>query len=165
MGKMLSREDYRRIKNYSKEEMTKWLDYHESMLYNLLRKEFEKAYKDELDSSISNFLIAVWYTLHFNEEVHLQPEELGSFMKDLYVSVDFFRNGEYTPDDYKKELEEDGIQFEKFDYDKLYREKDGKYKKINEDTKKFIEEWMANLKQPTINVGDLQMIIDRLEVE
>ena len=165
MGKMLSREDYRRIKNYSKEEMTKWLDYHESMLYNLLRKEFEKAYKDELDSSISNFLIAVWYTLHFNEEVHLQPEEFGSFMTDLYVAVDMFRKGEYTPDEYKEELKADGIQFEKFDYDKLYREKDGKYKKVNEENKKFIEEWMANCKQPSIDLGDLQLIIDKLEVE
>lgn len=165
MGKMLSREDYRRIKNYSKEEMTKWLDYHESMLYNLLRKEFEKAYKDELDNSICNFLIAVWYTLHFNEEIHLSAEELGSFMKDLYVSVDLFRNGEYKPEDYKQQMEDDHIKFEPFDYSKLYREKENKYKRVNEDTKKFIEEWMANSEQTNINLGDLQLIIDRLEVE
>ena len=165
MGKMLSRDDYRRIKNYSKEEMTRWLDYHETMLYNLIRKDFEQQYQAEIENSVSNFLIAVWYTLHYNEEVHLQRDELKSFMDDLYVSVDMFRKGEYTPDEYKQEMEDDGIKFSPFDYDKLYREKDGKYKKVNEETKKFIEEWMANCKQPTINLGDLQLIINKLEVE
>ena len=36
MAKKLNREDYRRIKNYSRDEMEKWLDYHESMIYNIL---------------------------------------------------------------------------------------------------------------------------------
>lgn len=165
MAKKLNREDYRRIKNYSRDEMEKWLDYHEGMMYNIIRKELEKQYQDEIENSISNFLIAVWYTLHYNEEVHLSHDELASFMNDLYVSVDLFRKGEYKPDDYKQQMEEDGIKFTPCDYTKIYREKEGKYQKANTETKRFIEYWMANSKQPSINLGDLQLILDRLEVE
>ena len=125
MAKKLNREDYRRIKNYSRDEMEKWLDYHESMIYNILRKEFEKNYQDEIENSISNFLIAIWYTLHYNEDLHLKNDELASFMEDLYVSVDLFRKGEYKPDDYKQQMEDDGISFTPCDYTKIYREKEG----------------------------------------
>lgn len=123
----LSRDDYRKIKGMSKEEMSRWLDLERSMTYNSLRKEFEQAYKDELDCGVSNFLIAMWYTLHFNEDLHLQNDELASFMEDLFVSVDMFRKGEYKPEDYEKELKDDGVQFAKYDYSKLYKELEEKY--------------------------------------
>lgn len=165
MGKKLSREDYRRIKNYSKEEMTRWLDYHESMLYNLIRKEFEANYQDEIENSIANFLIAVWYTLHYNEETHLDHDELASFMEDLYVSVDLFRKGEYNPDDYKKQMEEDGISFTPHDYTKIFREKDGKYQKANENTREFIKTLLSNVVEPNVSKDTLQIILDRLEVK
>ena len=86
-------------------------------------------------------------------------------MEDLYVSVDLFRKGEYKPEDYKQQMEDDGIKFAPCDYTKIYREKEGKYQRANEETKQLIEEWMANSKQPSVNLGDLQMIIDRLEVD
>lgn len=165
MTNTLNREDYRRIKGYSKQEMEKWLDYHQSMMYNLIRRDFEKAYQDEINSSVSNFLIAIWYTLHYSEETHLQNDELQSFMEDLYVSVDMFRKGEYKPEEYKQQMKEDGVSFTPFDYDKLYREKEGKYQRANKETKELIEEWMANSKQSSVNLGDLQLIIDRLEVD
>lgn len=164
MGKKLSREDYRRIKGYSKEEMTRWLDYHESMMYNLIRKEFEANYQDEIENSIANFLIAVWYTLHYNEETHLQKDELASFMEDLYVSVDLFRKGEYKPEDYKEQMEEDGIKFEPCDYSKIFREKDGKYQKANRSAKELVEQWMANVMEPNVSKDKLQLLLDRLEV-
>lgn len=124
---MLSREDYRKVKGMSKEEMSRWLDLERSMTYNQLRREFEQAYKDELDCGVSNFLIAMWYTLHFNEDIHLKNDELASFMEDLFVSVDLFRKGEYKPEDYEKELKDDGVTFAKYDYSKLYKELEAKY--------------------------------------
>lgn len=164
MGKKLSREDYRRIKGYSKEEMTRWLDYHENMMYNLVRKEFEANYQDEIENSIANFLIAVWYTLHYNEETHLDHDELASFMEDLYVSVDLFRKGEYKPEDYKNQMEEDGIKFEPCDYSKIFREKDGKYQKANRSAKELVEQWMSNVMEPNVPKDKLQLLLDRLEV-
>ena len=97
-------------------------------MYNTLRKEFNDNYKDELDSSVQNFITAIAYTLHYNEDVSLQHDELNSFMEDLFVSVEMFRKGEYNPEDYREQLREDGIEIAKYDYDRLYREKDAPYK-------------------------------------
>lgn len=167
---MLSRDEYRQIKSMSKDEMNKWLSYHNNMINNSIRKEYNNAYKIELDNSIQNFIIAISYALHFNEELHLQRDEMVSFMEDLFVTVDLFRTGEYNPEDYKTQLEEDGIKIEKYDYDKLYRECRDKakqemlpYKKRNEKAIKHIENFIDNSNQTSCNIGDLQEIIDILE--
>ena len=125
------------------------------MIYNNLRKEFEDAYKDELDSSIQNFITAIAYTLHYNEEVHLQRDELVSFMDDLFVSVDMFRRGEYRPEEYEEQLKEDGIEIAKYDYDRLYREKDAPYKEKYEELVKFLNETKSKAKI----VDDLKTIL------
>lgn len=142
----LNRDEYRTIKSMSKEQMEKWLQGYYNVIYNNLRKEFEDAYKDELDSSIQNFITAIAYTLHYNEEVHLQRDELVSFMDDLFVSVDMFRKGEYRPEEYEEQLKEDGIEIAKYDYDRLYREKDAPYKEKYEELVKFLNETKSKAK-------------------
>ena len=142
----LNRDEYRTIKGMSKEQMEKWLQGYYNVIYNNLRKEFEDAYKDELDSSIQNFITAIAYTLHYNEEVHLQRDELVSFMDDLFVSVDMFRRGEYRPEEYEEQLKEDGIEIAKYDYDRLYREKDAPYKEKYEELVKFLNETKSKAK-------------------
>ena len=142
----LSRDEFRSIKGMSKEQMERWLQGYYNVTYNSLRKEFEEAYKDELDSSIQNFITAIAYTLHYNEDVHLQHDELNSFMEDLFVSVEMFRKGEYNPEDYREQLKEDGIEIAKYDYDKLYREKDAPYKEKYEKLVKFLEETKSKAK-------------------
>ena len=142
----LSRDEFRHLKSFSKEQMEKWLQGYYNITYNSLRKEFEEAYKDELDSSIQNFITAIAYTLHYNEEAHLQRDELASFMDDLFVSVDMFRKGEYKPEEYEEQLKEDGIEIAKYDYDRLYREKDAPYKEKYEELVKFLEETKSKAK-------------------
>lgn len=142
----LNRDEYRTIKSMSKEQMERWLQGYYNVIYNNLRKEFEDAYKDELDSSIQNFITAIAYTLHYNEEVHLQRDELVSFMDDLFISVDMFRKGEYRPEEYEEQLKEDGIEIAKYDYDRLYREKDAPYKEKYEELVKFLEETKSKAK-------------------
>lgn len=142
----LSRDEFRHLKSFSKEQMEKWLQGYYNITYNGLRKEFEEAYKDELDSSIQNFITAIAYTLHYNEEAHLQRDELASFMDDLFVSVDMFRRGEYKPEEYKEQLKEDGIEIAQYDYDRLYREKDAPYKDKYEKLVKFLEETKSKAK-------------------
>ena len=142
----LSRDEFRSIKGMSKEQMERWLQRYYNVTYNSLRKEFEEAYKDELDSSIQNFITAIAYTLHYNEDVHLQHDELVSFMDDLFVSVEMFRKGEYNPDDYKEQLKEDGIEIAEYDYDRLYREKDAPYKEKYEELVKFLNETKSKAK-------------------
>ena len=142
----LSRDEFRHLKSFSKEQMEKWLQGYYNITYNSLRKEFEEAYKDELDSSIQNFITAIAYTLHYNEEAHLQRDELVSFMDDLFVSVDMFRRGEYRPEEYEEQLKEDGIEIAKYDYDRLYREKDAPYKEKYEELVKFLNETKSKAK-------------------
>lgn len=162
---MLSREEYRKIKSMSKEEMDRWLAYHNYMTNNNIRKEYEAAYRDELDSSIQNFLFAVAYTLHWNEDVAIDSDKMASFMKDLFVTVDLFRSGDYKPSDYKEALAEDGVEFSPYDYDKLYRECREKvtkqylpYKERNEKAMEKINEFMEHNENPSCNLGDLELV-------
>ena len=142
----LNRDEYRNLKSFSREQMEKWLQGYYNVTYNSLRKEFESTYKDELDSSVQNFITAIAYTLHYNEDVHLQHDELNSFMEDLFVSVEMFRKGEYNPEDYREQLREDGIEIAKYDYDRLYREKDAPYKEKYEELVKFLNKTKSKAK-------------------
>ena len=142
----LSRDEFRTLKGFSKEQMEKWLQGYYNVTYNSLRKEFESAYKDELDSSVQNFITAIAYTLHYNEDVHLQHDELNSFMEDLFVSVEMFRKGEYNPEEYREQLREDGIEIAKYDYDRLYREKDAPYKEMYDKLVEFINNTKSRAK-------------------
>ena len=142
----LSREEFRNLKSFSREQMEKWLQGYYNVTYNSLRKEFNEAYKDELDSSVQNFITAIAYTLHYNEDVHLQHDELNSFMEDLFVSVEMFRKGEYKPEEYKEQLKEDGIVIAEYDYDRLYREKDAPYKEKYEKLVEFLNNTKSKAK-------------------
>ena len=142
----LNRDEFRNLKSFSREQMEKWLQGYYNITYNSLRKEFNEAYKDELDSSVQNFITAIAYTLHYNEDVHLQHDELNSFMEDLFVSVEMFRKGEYRPEEYREQLKEDGIVIAEYDYDRLYREKDAPYKEKYEQLVKFLNETKSKAK-------------------
>lgn len=157
----LSRDEFRTLKGFSKEQMEKWLQGYYNVTYNSLRKEFNDAYKDELDSSVQNFITAIAYTLHYNEDVHLQHDELNSFMEDLFVSVEMFRTGEYNPEEYREQLREDGIEIAKYDYDKLYREKDAPYKEKYEQLVKFLNETKSKAKI----VDDIKELLNIKEIE
>ena len=142
----LSRDEFRTLKGFSKDQMEKWLQGYYNVTYNSLRKEFNDVYKDELDSSVQNFITAIVYTLHYNEDVHLQHDELNSFMEDLFVSVEMFRKGEYNPEEYREQLREDGIEIAKYDYDRLYREKDAPYKEKYDKLVEFINNTKSRAK-------------------
>lgn len=142
----LSREEFRNLKSFSREQMEKWLQGYYNVTYNSLRKEFNDAYKDELDSSVQNFITAIAYTLHYNEDTNLKHDELNSFMEDLFVSVEMFRKGEYKPEEYKEQLKEDGIVIAEYDYDRLYREKDAPYKEKYEKLVEFLNNTKSKAK-------------------
>lgn len=161
----MTRDEYRKIKSLSKDEMTKWLEYHNYMMNNNLRKQYEAAYKEEIDSSVQNFITAIAYTLHFNEDITLQKDELASFMDDLFVSVELFRKGEYNPEDYRTQLKEDGIEIAKYDYDRLYRQHTENikkqylpYKEYNEKALKQIDEFIKSPDTMVASIEDLEKI-------
>lgn len=158
---MLSREEYRLIRSYSKAEMERWLQLERNAIYNSLRKEFNANYKDELDSSVQNFLFAIAYTLHFNEDISLDNDKMADFMSDLFVTVDLFRTGDYKPKDYEEALKEDGVVFNAYDYDKIYRER---ITPIQDRNVKAAEE-ITNLilKEKPVEIEELRNVLEILK--
>lgn len=168
----LSREEYRNIKGMSKENLERWLSQRNNILYHTLRKEFEKNFQDELQCSIDCFITAISYSLHFSEETNFGPEQLSSFMDDMLVTVDYFRTGEYKPEEYEEELFKAGIRIHSYDYDRIYKSRikeleekfdKNEFKERNEKAINQIENFMANNPNPSCNLGDLQMLEDILK--
>ena len=66
-----------------------------------IRKEYEKAYEEKYQEDLGNaidlFLLAIVYTLHYNENCQFDNDKIEDFMNDLFVTVDYFRTGEYNP--------------------------------------------------------------------
>ena len=159
---MLTRDEYRTIKNMSREEMSKWIRYHNSMMSTKIQSDYQQIYDRELSNAIQNFIIAIVYTLHYNEDLHLQHDELDSFMDDLFYSVDYFRTGEYKPEDYVEQLKGDGIFIPNYDYQKLYTEYGERIEKqytpyVNRNNKAI--EWINNkisTGNTDINLSELQ---------
>lgn len=90
------------------------IDRYSRVLSVELRKEYEKAYdkrfEKEMNDSIENFITAIMYTLHFSEITNLGKEKILEFMDDLLSTVDMFKTGEYSPEEYRSILEKEGIK-------------------------------------------------------
>lgn len=71
---------------------------------------YEKKYKEDLSNAIDNFILTIVYTLRYNQYTRFGNKRINDFMEDLFVTIDMFRTGEYKPEEYRKELEEDGIK-------------------------------------------------------
>lgn len=144
----LSREEFRTIKGMSKETMEKWFSNRNAIMYNSLRKEFEKNYQEELACSIDCFITAIAYTLHFSEETRFEQDKLSSFMEDMLVTVDMFRTGEYKPEEYEEELQKAGIKINSYDYSRVYQ------RKLKEMEEKFNAEHERTTRPDDVNTTD-----------
>lgn len=113
---ILNRNELRRLEKAAREKDKRYLADWAKQYDNQIRLEYEKAYHEEIDHSINVFLTAVAYTAHFSEETKLGKKKLPEFMEDLFVSIDMFRTGEYKPEEYKEELEKNGIYQDMYDY-------------------------------------------------
>ena len=128
MGSLLGREEIRRLqkaaRDGNKQKLTDWVFQFEGQMDTLIRKEYEQHYEDEINNSVSNFLIAIAYTAYFSEESKVDKENIADYMADLFATIDLFRTGEYTPQEYKDELEKCGVLVDTatgYDYDKIYK--------------------------------------------
>jgi uncharacterized protein YnzC (UPF0291/DUF896 family) len=121
---IFSREEIRRLekaaKDKNKQKLLDWAISYDDQL----RKEYDKAFKDELKDSIDNFCTAIAYTARFSETSHLSKKKIPEFMEDLFSTIDMFRLGEYLPKEYEEELLKCGIK------DINYHVKDRKYKTL-----------------------------------
>lgn len=73
----------------------------------------EDEYKRYLLYSIDIFIIAIAFVLHFNEKTRFGQKRLNDVLHDITETVDLFNHGEYSPKDYVRMLEKDGIKLKK----------------------------------------------------
>src|SRR5699024_7699815 len=93
-----------------KKHLLEWAEQFE----NQIRQEYENAFQKELGDAIDNFCIAIAYALRFSEKTKFGNKRIKEFMDDVFVTVDMFTKGEYSPVDYRQELIKSGITiFEK----------------------------------------------------
>lgn len=112
---IFSKEEIRRLEKAAREKnkmkLMEWGIQFENQVKENFEKEYNRAFKEDLGNSIDILLLAIAYTLHFNEKTKFGRDRLCDFMEDMFVTVDMFRTGEYNPENYKKELEQYGIYF------------------------------------------------------
>lgn len=89
----------------NKQHLIDWLKQFDDQI----RKDYENAFQKELSGAIENFCVAIAYALRFSEKTKFGNKRIGEFMDDVFTSIDMFARGEYSPDDYKKELLESGV--------------------------------------------------------
>lgn len=122
---LINRNEIRRLEKAAREKdkkhLMEWADKLESQIAQDLRRQIESVYNEELSSAIDNILIAVVYALYFSEETMIEKEAIPDFMEDLFVTIDLFRTGEYTPQEYKDQLQGVGITLDRYDYDRIYK--------------------------------------------
>ena len=129
MGSLLGREEIRRLqkaaRDGNKQKLTDWVYQFEGQIDTLIRTSYAQKCDDEIANSVSNFLIAIAYTAYFSEENYVDNENIADYMADLFTTLDMFRTGEYTPQEYKEELEKCGVMVDDitgYDYNKIYKD-------------------------------------------
>ena len=116
LEKLFSREEMRRLEKAARDKnkikLAEWAEQFEIQVANHYNKYYEKKYQELLSYSISNFLVAIVYTLHFNGKCNFGNNRISDFMNDLMEVVNGFKTGEFSPEDYKEELKKQKIYFE-----------------------------------------------------
>lgn len=125
MGSLINRNELRRLekaaRDKDKNKLVEWIRNFENYLDNNYRRDYMKFYQEELNHSIENIFTAVVYTLYYSEENYIDKHNLADFMADLFVSLDMFRTGEYTPKEYADQLAEERVGIAKYDSDMIYK--------------------------------------------
>lgn len=106
---LITKDELKRLKRALKDKNeNKILDWAREFECQVEQK-YQRIYKEELDTSIDNFILTIVYTLRYNESTGFGGKRIDGFMKDLLETIDMFRRGEAVPADYRKQLKEDGI--------------------------------------------------------
>lgn len=120
LEKLINRDEIRRLEKAAREKdkkhLVEWAKRYEQQIEFIMRQYYEKMYQEEINDSINNFIFAVAYTAFFSEETNLNNETLPEFMSDLFATIDMYRTGEFTPQEYVKELSDNGFVVDDITY-------------------------------------------------
>ena len=100
-------------KNKDKKEIIKWGQDFERRLAELYRDRYKQYYIDQYAEKLKDIDTALMYTLHFSESTKFGNKRLKEVMDDLSATIRGFYLEEFTREDYRKMLREDGIRIEK----------------------------------------------------
>lgn len=101
----------RAAKDKNKNKVIEWAESYEKAVDQEYYQKYEKGYHKVLSEAIDNFLIALSFTLHFNEKTRFGNDRLTDFMDDFMATINGFTTGEYSPEEYKQMLTEQKIYF------------------------------------------------------
>lgn len=107
---IVNRNELRRLERAAREKDKKHLLEWAKQFEDQIRQEYENAFQKELSEAIDNFCLAIAYALHFSEKTKFGEKRIKEFLNDTFVTVDMFRKGEYSPEEYKKQLSDAGIK-------------------------------------------------------
>lgn len=85
------------LKTENRKKLIDWAAQFEDSIRREYDRQFEKQFKEELSAAINNFIIAIVYTLHFNEKCKFGGKRIDDFMEDLLATIDNFTDGSYSP--------------------------------------------------------------------
>lgn len=113
LKRLLDRNEIRRLQKAARDKdlrkLAEWGTQFEDSIRGEFQRAFDKRIKEELEISIENFIVAIIYTLHFNEKCKFGEKRIDDFMEDLLATIDNFNDGSYSPDEYKEILKKEGI--------------------------------------------------------
>ena len=96
-------------KNKDKKEIIKWAQDFEARLSELYHKRYKEYYLEEYKERLKNIDTALLYALHFGEATKFDDEKLKSTMDDLAATIRSFYSGEFSREEYRQMLKDDGI--------------------------------------------------------
>ena len=85
--KRLERADDKAHKRKSREPLYEWGIQLEKQLEEKIRKFYEEKFRKDMSKSIEWYIIAIAYTLHFNEKCKFGRKRLQDIMEDLTATV------------------------------------------------------------------------------
>lgn len=100
---------HRAAKNKDKKEIIKWAQDFEARLSELYHKRYREHYLEEYKESLKKIDTALLFSLHFGEDTHFDNDKLKSTMDDLAITIKGFYSGEFTQEEYRQMLKNDGI--------------------------------------------------------
>lgn len=147
----MNREELRRLQKAARDNNKNKLNEWASLLQEQIRvdvcKFYEEEYEKVVQTTVDNMLTAMVYTIIYSEELNLKETDIPEFIKDLQSSIDQFRTGVYTPDEYKDIMIENGYEPVVYKYSKLYEEHIDKMTKARQTYADKIKELQDKINQ------------------
>lgn len=100
---------HRCAKNKDKKEIIKWGQNFEQILAQYYNDYFKDMYLKKYLERLKDIDTALMYVLHFGESTNFGDDKLKSTMDDLSETVKGFYSGEFSREEYRQMLKDDGI--------------------------------------------------------